>query len=333
MNSDEKIFRNRIDWIDVAKGIAIILVVLGHSSNDLVEPVNRFLLSFHMPLFFFLSGICYKKSNIKVGRYVYKKFSTLLIPKMTLGLINLSFDILQNKIEGVKIDINLMGGVITYFVRNDWFLLVMFYVSIIFYFVDKLNYSKCAYRVYMIIINIVIIMAIDILKWKTIAFFEIIPMGLLFYTLGNFINIKGIFAILEKDKYGCLIFAIPVILILSYWNKPVAMYMNNYGNLLLFFICACIGILLVCILSIVLKNNILLQFFGRNSIIVYIVHYKIILILHCLGNVIVPSLKGHNSLYPMYWHYFLITIISMIPIIVICNKWFAFFFGKKILKK
>ena len=43
--------------IDVAKGIAIILVVLGHSIAEPTVPLNKFILSFHMPLFFFLSGI------------------------------------------------------------------------------------------------------------------------------------------------------------------------------------------------------------------------------------------------------------------------------------
>lgn len=47
--------KNRIGYIDMSKGLAIILVIIGHSS---FVPNNAKLLlySFHIPLFFFLSG-------------------------------------------------------------------------------------------------------------------------------------------------------------------------------------------------------------------------------------------------------------------------------------
>jgi fucose 4-O-acetylase-like acetyltransferase len=53
------IAQQRIEWIDIAKGIAIILVVLGHtlsSSNALWSIIY----SFHMPLFFLLAGFTFK---------------------------------------------------------------------------------------------------------------------------------------------------------------------------------------------------------------------------------------------------------------------------------
>ena len=45
---------NRIDWIDVAKGLAIILVVAGHAGFPIL--VEGAIYSFHMPLFFMTSG-------------------------------------------------------------------------------------------------------------------------------------------------------------------------------------------------------------------------------------------------------------------------------------
>ena len=35
----------------------MLLVVFGHCYTGLYEPVNRFILAFHMPVFFFLSGM------------------------------------------------------------------------------------------------------------------------------------------------------------------------------------------------------------------------------------------------------------------------------------
>ena len=39
----------RIEWLDSARGIAIILVVLGHCIGYIDEPLNKVILSFHMP--------------------------------------------------------------------------------------------------------------------------------------------------------------------------------------------------------------------------------------------------------------------------------------------
>ena len=52
--------KKRIAYIDKAKGVAILLVILGHCCGSVEEPINRFVLSFHMPLFFFLSGLLAK---------------------------------------------------------------------------------------------------------------------------------------------------------------------------------------------------------------------------------------------------------------------------------
>ena len=45
---------NRIEWLALSKGIAIILMVLGHTS--LPDFLSRFIWAFQMPLFFIASG-------------------------------------------------------------------------------------------------------------------------------------------------------------------------------------------------------------------------------------------------------------------------------------
>ena len=47
----------RIEYLDIAKGVGILLVVLGHNDFEVISLfVQRLIYSFHMPLFFFLSG-------------------------------------------------------------------------------------------------------------------------------------------------------------------------------------------------------------------------------------------------------------------------------------
>lgn len=50
----------RVSWIDVLKGIGIVLVVIGHIYLNPI--VDNWLYSFHMPLFFGQEVWCIKKS-------------------------------------------------------------------------------------------------------------------------------------------------------------------------------------------------------------------------------------------------------------------------------
>jgi len=72
--------KKRIAYIDVAKGIGILLVVAAHNDLGLVAPyLHRWIYSFHMPLFFFLSGYFFKP-GISFGVLLKKRFNTLMKP-------------------------------------------------------------------------------------------------------------------------------------------------------------------------------------------------------------------------------------------------------------
>lgn len=63
---------DRIDWVDIAKGIAIFLMVCGHTSVP--QPINKFIYSFHMPLFL-LSLECFLiLLNITFWVYILRKW-------------------------------------------------------------------------------------------------------------------------------------------------------------------------------------------------------------------------------------------------------------------
>lgn len=75
---------NRKKWVDTAKGIGIILVVIGHIYEGLPKD---FIYIFHMPFFFFLSGyLHHADSNKRV--FLYKKVASLIVP-YTIYLITL----------------------------------------------------------------------------------------------------------------------------------------------------------------------------------------------------------------------------------------------------
>lgn len=83
---------NRIQYIDRLKGFTILLVVMGHVSvfsyQTGAETMDRFIGSFHMPLFMFLSGIVTKtpifSPPIGIGNWL-RKICALLLPLCAFG--------------------------------------------------------------------------------------------------------------------------------------------------------------------------------------------------------------------------------------------------------
>ena len=67
-------------WIDIAKGIAIVAVIIGHNIDG---EINNLINSFHMPLFFFVSGYTFKANREK---YI-KDFKRLIVPYIILVII------------------------------------------------------------------------------------------------------------------------------------------------------------------------------------------------------------------------------------------------------
>ena len=89
----------RLQWVDIAKGLGIILVVIGHSKPP--TGVGSVISAFHMPLFFFLSGLVYHKrdtsiSIIKAPR-LKKDFVRLIIPYcLTVFVVAVFLRIIQS---------------------------------------------------------------------------------------------------------------------------------------------------------------------------------------------------------------------------------------------
>lgn len=77
-----------MEWVDWTKIIGIFLVTLGHGNLVSVE-LNTFIYSFHMPLFFILSGILFKYRNFIES--LKKGWHTLLVPYFIINLIILAY--------------------------------------------------------------------------------------------------------------------------------------------------------------------------------------------------------------------------------------------------
>lgn len=165
--------KKRIDWIDVSKGIAIILMIIGHTA-DLPRPIISFIYSFHIPLFIILSGMTYKipqnkgdiKENIRkyIKRLLLPYFVTILICICTMLLKNNSiynFNLLIKEI--VKQFLWGNGCSYTFLGHNFkgvgpvWFLITLFFSKILFDYINlylKNHYNKIVVFSFLLLLGV-----------------------------------------------------------------------------------------------------------------------------------------------------------------------------------
>lgn len=129
----------RLVFIDVAKGVAILLVVIGHIVQhnlvgDSAHSIFNFIYGFHMPLFFFLSGYVASLSRDNLCSssalsFIKKKSISLLLPFLIWGVVvsslftpNLTIELFWDSTKNLLI-------------RPDnglWFLLTLFFIQLFF---------------------------------------------------------------------------------------------------------------------------------------------------------------------------------------------------------
>lgn len=118
--------QKRIREIDYAKGIGIMLVMLGHSITLMDNSLNTFILSFHMPLFFFLSGMTINTTQ-SFTSFIYKKSKTIgcaIITSFLLYIfVGILVDVFWLKNESMM-TFNYLYGL------DNWFLIVLYITSI-----------------------------------------------------------------------------------------------------------------------------------------------------------------------------------------------------------
>lgn len=90
MQLKDETARNSFEWVLIAKGMGIILVVVGHFYPQTSPPywteARHIIYSFHMPLFFILSGYLYSHGKYPYGDLIKTKAKRLLYPFATIAV-------------------------------------------------------------------------------------------------------------------------------------------------------------------------------------------------------------------------------------------------------
>nr|WP_318660135.1 acyltransferase family protein [uncultured Treponema sp.] len=142
----------RIGWIDIAKGIAIISVILGHSVGK--GPFGIFIYSFHIPLFFVLSGYTIKRiPATEIPGATLRDFKRLIIPIFICFLIDAILQVfyLGNNIdEVIKYKIRaIVFGTLHKGMGRLWFLVALFWTKL---FYRILLLKDCKYKIIFLLV-------------------------------------------------------------------------------------------------------------------------------------------------------------------------------------
>lgn len=124
---------SRKQYIDVAKGIGIILVVVGHliAKESFLE---LFIYSFHMPLFFILSGLVYKSNRYhSLDELTKKRFKTMVVPMFYFTTIVLV------GCYAFRSDFYHIDDLADNFPPAYWFVTVLFFSELLYYLIDKVS--------------------------------------------------------------------------------------------------------------------------------------------------------------------------------------------------
>jgi len=131
--------KSRLNYLDMAKGIGIIFVIICHT-GFVGEPIRRFFGSFHMPLFFAVSGILLfvkRESERPLKEIVLKKLRTIMLPYLCFSVLDIVIYAVCSLIYGQEgIFSNVLLAVrktITFYGHSVlWFLPAFFIAEIVF---------------------------------------------------------------------------------------------------------------------------------------------------------------------------------------------------------
>ena len=323
----------RIEWLDVAKGLGVLLVILGHLWYKCSFPiVNQVIYTFHMPMFFILSGFIFKKGDLKFGSFASSKIKRLLLPTLIFFLLGAAFLLFHSK-EPFAVILRkffFVDGICPY--NNPcWYFITLFQLVIVSYF---LNLDKSSYLLKVLIMVITFILGLIIYEFEIYIPFGInrTIIAMVFFTFGSLLgqfNREG--KKIKKTHLKFLIIAgcIGLWLICGiFLNKKISFYRMILGNYFFFMIAGICGSILYIGLCKLLQKTRIKGFLiktSHNSILIIGTHYFLIFLFE--------SAIKHLHLFKT-WPYCLLVVCFTIFITLIynfigpfLNKYFPFITG------
>lgn len=322
--------KGRLHYIDVIKGILILLVVFGHISwqanvtgvtNDVFAIVGRigfFYSPFYMAAFFAVTGYC-TNFDKPYKQYLWTDIKTLLFPSISLCVV------------AVVIRFVMMGewdfswvspSRVARFGSLHWFLPALFWAKQIHFLLHKLN-QYLLFGIYLILA------VVGFMLYRFILEYWWINHGLMFVVflqLGAYIKKHNI-----KYEKMCGLFYLLYVSLMQFISGHVPYIVSETHlrvfEIPLFIISSILGTIGIFYVGKKINCNKILEFLGRNSIVIYCLHFTI---MNDFYRMFVDSLNTFNIYQSIFSLFLMCGIILSICSIVawILNLKFKWVLGK-----
>ena len=264
--------------INIARGMAILLVVLGHALSDIYLkessgnpwlPQFFFVLiySFHMPLFVFLSGFCNagvleQDTKGKRRQFLWKRFRRLIIPYLSWGMLYVVLDIVGGNYTWQEFRISrylielLKGDNANWQLWTLYTLFVCSLLSVIFYSWLQLSLEKMTMVFGVIAISIAIMNGIPNLP--RFLFYTIINTVLLYYFAFSVGILSRRMMLMEHSIWNCKTVVIVGLILILFANAGVGTYLNRQMGLdtdWLKIVGAPVGVFVIVYLAVRIQNG------------------------------------------------------------------------------
>ncbi|MCP4131479.1 MAG: acyltransferase family protein [bacterium] len=154
-----------LDWVLIAKGIGIILVVIGHfkpdGSPDYWMKMVKCVYTFHMPIFFLLSGFLYSYEKYSYPSLIKNKTKRLVFPFISIAVIFFvvkyaagKFVTLQYPV-GLKSIYALLLEPIDSYMPLLWFVYALFIIFLVYPLVRMLINNNFIILLIFILLNVI----------------------------------------------------------------------------------------------------------------------------------------------------------------------------------
>ena len=293
----------RDNTLDIVAGILIIRMILGHyltmahlSESILFKFMN--ILFFFMPWFFFKSGMFCSAEKKDLKLFLTSNLKKYVVPFLFFSFVGLSMALVFAIIDNdsitsfvIKVCKDVLFRQAIWFNAPLWFLLSLFLARVMFNLVRE----YVNHYILMVVLLLFAFVHHIFLAKHGIYWGGNICSGLLFYILG--------FKLKEIQYKKNVLFAAIVILIIIAFARPSIVTM--YGNTLVYDG----GIYLLwypfCLVGIVVFNNLIkcvgvflehfhFDDFGRNSMIYYVLHWPLALLICTIYNKCVDSPNNYE---------------------------------------
>lgn len=276
----------RIAWIDIMKGILMVTIVLGHVYDTGI--LRKYLYSFHVPAFFFLSGFCFTYRH-NFCSFIYKRLRTIMIPYFFFSVVSIlifwigsrfigSLSQLLECDLGTNLLVMLYGNSKPEIMRYNlplWFLPCLFSTSCIAY-CEEFCVRLKGKSMRIIVILLLIFIGAFFAQHEDIALpwhFETSISMAVWFVLGisckDYANRKKGLRIIWP--VWILSFCVGIVCC-ALNTRTVGVRNEHYGILVFYYLSAFSTILGIMGLSIFINKNRILEYVGRNSIAILGIH-------------------------------------------------------------